>query len=301
MDAGTFLGLYFTAEVVAVVVARMLARQVPPVQDAVASRVDAIPDPYRAAWLRGGEAEALYLAAFEQARAKRLGQPPATSPLALAVGDQQPSRADISRFASTGRTASLLLGLRSWHEERGLAHRSADRLRAGKFTAFAIIMIILLGLARIVQSLEHNHTNIGFTVGLLVLGIILAAVAIPLPRLTEKGKRLVERYRLLGDAKAVEAPPPVEDRLPQSGSVIGAMAAVGAVDMGLLAVGTMGYDILGGTVYAPLYQARQAPADGSSCGSGGSGCGSGSSSGCGSGGGGGCGSGCGGGGCGGGS
>ena len=161
--------------------------------------------------------------------------------------------------------------------------------------------IALFGIYKNIAPIAHGNFNFLFTIVLGLVGVIVIAAWINLPRFTKLGTVYLERLQNVFGG--------IRFKGEQTPNTTQSQTAFAGVDPMLLSVGVFGSVILAGTVYDSYNQAfaraqNQSGVSGSSCGSGcgsscstsdsGSSCSSGDSGGssCGSGCGGGCGGGC---------
>lgn len=271
------------------------------------------PDAFEIAFLRGGSNELARAATFalNQKGMVEISQngkdtwiqqtananPPRLNPLEQAVFNYfaQP-RKPKELFQKNG-LKEILLPFSSTYEARLAAQHFLTDQRTKSQTikiglAFAA-GIAGLGFYKLIAAVLYGSYNIGFLILFGIIGIIVLGVLGNPPRLTDHGKKYLERMQLAFEKFRYASIPKTHNQTPAT--------AFAAADPLLLTVGLFGTAALAGTAFDNYNQAfhksqqAQGSAGGSSCGTG---CGSSSdSSSCssgGDGGGGGCGGGCGG-------
>lgn len=139
--------------------------------------------------------------------------------------------------------------------------------------------IFLLALYKIIAAIVHGHFNFIFTIILSLVGVIVIASFINLPRLTKLGKAYLERLQLAFENLKLEAQAPY---IPNGHFQGAPRTAFAGVDPLLLSVGVFGSAILAGTIYDSYNHAfsraqNQSMASGSACSSGCGSCSTGSS------------------------
>ena len=271
-----FLGLYVLfASVVALVVAGLRRRGERADVETDVARLD----PYALAVLRGGDQEALRVAAFallERGVLSRTseglrstvpssaGRSPIESELLRTFEAEQPVR---ELFSTTGR-AEVCAGLRAQLIAGGLLPDEAQTERQRSLRAAALSGLISVAGVKVIVALATGHGNVLLLVGACAVSCVLCHV-IATPRRTAAGEALLRAHQL--DLEAARSSTP-------EASTEGAVRLAAAFGLGALPA----------ELY-PWLRETFPKMGGASCGGGG--CGSG---GCGGGGCGGCGGGCGG-------
>lgn len=276
--------------------------------------IPAIPpeiDPFEIAFLRGGENELARSVIFslmqkgfveivntdKTGRIKRIenaSDPNSLSAIeTVALGWVGASREAKEAFASGGLADRLSRHNAKYEIE--LANRQflmpeEWKAKARKYGIAAALLIAGLGGYKILAAVLIGRWNIGFTIVLTLIAVVIAMTVGRLPRMTKLGKQYIERLQAAFEDLKYKSQAPYIGTNAQRPAL--AEAGYSGVDPLLLSVGVFGTGILAGTMFASYNDAfarQQAAAGGSGCGSScGSSCGSGD-------GGGGCSSGCGGG------
>lgn len=310
-----FLLFYACASAAAVVVCRVVVRQLDWTGRMPPPPVPAAPDPYEIACLRGGENEVTRAAVFALIKDEWLSFSRRGRKIVIERTTPAPARGALGQVErrafdwferpresgevfKSGGLAEKMRGLCAGYEQA----LRRDHLLTPPDVRGRVWMVRLAGLAfvvglggyKLLVALSKGRTNVGFLVVLCVVACLVMLAATRLPRMSRRGRAHLERLRLAferlrgGGTKAgvYEALSETVPHAPTPG-------VARAVDPSLVALGVFGVGALGAADYENYKAAfKHASADGgSSCGSG---CGS-SSGGSSDGGGGGCGSSCGGG------
>jgi uncharacterized protein (TIGR04222 family) len=256
-------------------------------------------DPYRIAYLRGGDPEMRRVAAIalvDRGLLRVEGTQLVTAPEAAEATDHPLERALLVHFARAREArdlydASPAIAIALEHHDalarQGLLPDAALRAARAWRAALAILALLSLASAKIAVAFSRGHHNVLF---LLVLANLAAFVAwrISRPRLTRRGRQVLADLRILFAGLRH----PERDPRPETGAPDARLLAA------VFGIGTLA--ALPGFAYAQALFPRattlgssSSSSCGSSCGSASS-CGGGGGGGCGGGGGGGCGGGCGG-------
>lgn len=206
-----FLALFFSLLVLSIVAAIFAQRWLLRSDEPFDFREDSQDDfgPIDAAYLEGGEHRALSCAMVDLAQADAI----------TLDGSNVSKGPDPQNYKPKHRVSTLMLdsvnralGQRSWTvlardanpgllatqqdlEAKGLLASSFQRTAAGAFTLSLVGAVLILGAAKIWVGIERNRP-----VGILVVGEILAGVALlvllsTIPKLTQKGKRLLAKLK----------------------------------------------------------------------------------------------------------
>lgn len=259
-------------------------------------------DPYLIAYLRGGKNETLRIAMLSLIDRQLLTVKDETVQTAEKVSANMVTlpleQAMLKIFAKAGSATSIyssstLESACSVYEahlqQKGLLPDEATKAKRRKRRLFAVMIILGVAFARIIQSLATGHHNLLFLLGMMIVASLIAKNYAS-PRLTQSGKEFLE------DIQSLYAHLKYSKLNPQQGST--------SIDGMMLAAAVFGISAI--TAYSTFAYAhtlfpratQNSSASSSSCGSScGSSCSSSSGSSCSSSS---CGSSCGGGGCGGG-
>lgn len=258
-------------------------------------------EPMDVAWMQGGNARAVSCGLLELAQAEAIDTDGPRVRAGKNIDTVRPSHrvselilqgvksaADGASWAALSRGAqSGLVQVSQKLEGLGLVKSSSQRRAAATMPLLLIGAVLTLGAAKIFVGLSRSRP-----VGFLVVAEVVAIVALVLflasiPKLTDKGKRFIEKIRRQVDSGTLAAAQPTGDSAAHP-------EMLAAADPTLMwSAALLGTGVLASTPYAPYHNlALQNSA--STAASGGSGIGCGGDAGGGDGGGGGCGGGCGG-------
>jgi len=252
------------------------------------------PDPFKVAFLRGGENEVTRLVIFGllQRGYLKLAEKKKflfidLEPSRIAKAKKRPSLRYLSKlerivyddfsapllakevFKSLPEKVKIVCsGWQQQFEEAQLLSPT-DRLSINIPTAVIGASIILgLGLFKLMAALSAGRTNIKFLVVAGLAGTIFVFAVSKIPRLTRLGKRYVEQLQRAFDG--LQAQIKAEKAFESTGEADPAL---------LLGMGVFGVGLLKDTQYAYFHDMFQSSAGG--CGGGGGGCGGGGCGGCG--------------------
>ncbi|MDQ4122000.1 MAG: TIGR04222 domain-containing membrane protein [Acidobacteriota bacterium] len=273
--------------------------------------IPAEPDPFEIAYLRGGANELARAATFalnqknlveitQNGKAIWIQQTaqanqPRLSPIERAVFNYYSEPRKPKELFQKGGLKETLQPFAMTYEARLAAQNfltdSATKTLIRKLSLIFAAAIVGLGGYKLVTAVLNGYSNYGFLIVMEIVGSIILLVMSNAPRLTEHGKKYLERLQLAFE-KLKFAGIDSKVNLPQKPA-----ASFSAVDPLLLGVGVFGTTALVGSVYDNYNQAFHKAQQAQTSSGGSSGCGTSSdSSSCSSGsdGGGGCGGGCGG-------
>jgi uncharacterized protein (TIGR04222 family) len=283
-------------------------------------------DPFRIAYLRGGDTEVIRTAVVDLVEQGRIVQSSKQTGVAgffegkslrwiVSSGDAGATRHDsrihqivLEHFKSP-RTAESIFTTEiksqikqetePWHQWSQKEQLIIDRERIARITSISKALsagLVLFSAYKLIAAILHNRYNVGFLVAMLVVCPFVIMISTTTRRLSKRGQSY------LRDLKTAYRP--LQNLRESENANQATQFAFGDVSLPLLAMGIFGVQALRGSSMDPLCKSYLASASASSgCGSSfsashcGSGGGDGGAASCGGGGGGGCG-GCGGGGCG---
>ena len=276
--------------------------------------IPAIPpeiDPFEIAFLRGGENELARSVVFSLVqkgfveivnseksgtirRVENNGDPRSLSGIEeVALGWVGASREAKEVFGSAGLAERLQRHNAKYEIElanRQFLMQEDWKSKARKYGIAAAFVIAGLGGYKVFAAVLGGRWNVGFTIVLTLIAVVVAMTIGRLPRMTKLGKHYIERLQsAFEDLKLRSQAPYIAGGTPQP---VAAQAGFAGVDPLLLSVGVFGTGILAGTMFSGYNDAfaRQQAAAGGGCGAScGSSCGSSDGGGCSSGCGGGCG------------
>jgi uncharacterized protein (TIGR04222 family) len=322
MPGPAFLGLFGALLVGAIIILRIKAAKIEQGEFAPPLPIPDQIDPYKIAYLRGGDTEVIRTAMLdlvEQGRIvdvqkKGLGKILSQAKMQWKVADPTDTGADlppiqraILRAFAIPRDPETLFQsdiksrvheetrpYRDWVDQEKLEADPEGRLQLRKLMIVCLMGIETLGAYKLAAAWMHHRSNVIFLIGMMFFAMIILPICAQHRRLSQRGKNFLRhlqsafgKLRSVKDARSKPAEPDY---------------AFGNASLPLMAMGLFGVSALQGSSYDPLYQSYQRAAStsggcstytsfgcGSSSGDTGASCGSGSS----------CGSSCGGGGCGG--
>lgn len=172
------------------------------------SRLD-LSDPYLVAYLRGGPQEAIQIAVISllnrsflscQKEKVSLGANAAQelphSPLERAILSQASQTTNASRLLSNSEIRDPLKTYSADLREHRLLPDAAQSAARRRLFGISAGSLVLIAVFKIVLALARGHTNIGFLIALMIVGIIGTALA-SFPRLTERGRIALEDLKHL--------------------------------------------------------------------------------------------------------
>lgn len=303
MPGTTFLLLYGIAILLTAIIIKICKTNLDWTRKLPLPLIPQNPDPFEIAYLRGGENEFARSLVFALLQKGFLQLSTEDDKSHIVLAQNQPNWTTLSAmernvlpwfqitretkeiFGSNGITEILKPYSAAYVQKIAQLNLLTPNDVSIKIRLLALLAggaIILSGAYKVFTSILSGHFNVGFTIIMAIISLVIFLALAKTPRLSNLGKRYIERIQQAFEALKSKVQTPVSSGSPAP--------AFGAVDPFLLAVGVFGVASLSGTMYHEYEQAfhRANVSSGGSCGSG---CGSSCSSGDGGGG---CGGGCGG-------
>ncbi len=221
---GNMYGPYFLALYAIVIIGvGVIGKYAISRNDPMASRplVPSQPDAYLIAFLRGGENEVMRVGIYKLIKMGFLevcpmeGRSPKSNAQVLQMRENAPDRSQLapveidilhqfsapatsqSAFRSSlpGKVAQGMATVKDKLISDGLLSSDEQQRNAARIRAAAVWTIVVLGAYKFLVAVATGHVNVGFLVGLGILGSIGVSIILRQPRITRRGAAYLERLR----------------------------------------------------------------------------------------------------------